>query len=149
MKDLNVYIEELLYKHQCVIIPKFGAFISNRKSAKMADDKTFDPPKRELSFNASLNSNDGLLIKYVSEQSGIDYKLVEDYINLAVEGWKRILQQEQPLELERIGTLRQTREGRVSFEPANDVNYSVWDPLCPTKLLLPTFKSLKIKSNLQ
>ena len=31
--------------------------------------------------------------------------------------------QEQPLELERIGTLRQTREGRVSFEPANDVNY--------------------------
>ena len=123
MKDLNVYIEELLYKHQCVIIPKFGAFISNRKSAKMADDKTFDPPKRELSFNASLNSNDGLLMKYVSEQSGIDYKLVEDYINLAVEGWKRILQQEQPLELERIGTLRQTREGRVSFEPANDVNY--------------------------
>ena len=65
MKDLNVYIEELLYKHQCVIIPKFGAFISNRKSAKMADDKTFDPPKRELSFNASLNSNDGLLIKHV------------------------------------------------------------------------------------
>jgi len=63
------------------------------------------------------------VMKYVSEQSGIDYKLVEDYINLAVEGWKRILQQEQPLELERIGTLRQTREGRVSFEPANDVNY--------------------------
>ena len=123
MKDLNVYIEELLYKHQCVIIPKFGAFISNRKSAKMADDRTFDPPKREITFNASLNSNDGLLMKYVSEQSGIDYKLVEDYVNLAVEGWKRILQQEQPLELERIGTLRQTREGRVSFEPANDVNY--------------------------
>ena len=123
MKDLNEYIEELLYKHQCVIIPKFGAFISNRKSAKMADDRTFDPPKREITFNASLNSNDGLLMKYVSEQSGIDYKLVEDYVNLAVEGWKRILQQEQPLELERIGTLRQTREGRVSFEPANEVNY--------------------------
>ena len=123
MKDLNVYIEELLYKHQCVIIPKFGAFISNRKSAKMADDRTFDPPKREITFNASLNSNDGLLMKYVSEQSGIDYKLVEDYVNLAVEGWKRILQQEQPLVLDKIGTLRQTREGRVSFEPANEVNY--------------------------
>lgn len=123
MKDLNVYIEELLYKHQCVIIPKFGAFISNRKSAKMADDRTFDPPKREITFNASLNSNDGLLMKYVSEQSGIDYKLVEDYVNLAVEGWKRILQQEQPLVLDKVGTLRQTREGRVSFEPANEVNY--------------------------
>nr|WP_314290523.1 SPOR domain-containing protein [uncultured Capnocytophaga sp.] len=123
MKDLNVYIEELLYKHQCVIIPKFGAFISNRKSAKMADDNSFAPPKRELSFNASLNSNDGLLMKYISEQSGIDYNLVEDYVNLAVEGWKRILQQEQPLKLDKIGTLRQSREGRISFEAADDVNY--------------------------
>ena len=100
MKDLNVYIEELLYKHQCVIIPKFGAFISNRKSAQMAEDKTFDPPKRELSFNASLTSNDGLFIKYISEQTGIEYNLVEDYVNLAVEGWKRILKQDQTLNLE-------------------------------------------------
>lgn len=123
MKDLNVYIEELLYKHQCVIIPKFGAFISNRKSATMGDDKTFDPPKRELTFNPSLNSNDGLLIKYVSEQSGIDYNLVEDYVNLAVEGWKRILQQDQPLVLDKIGTLRQIGEGRISFTPVDDVNY--------------------------
>lgn len=123
MKDLNVYIEELLYKHQCVIIPKFGAFISNRKSAQMAEDKSFDPPKRELTFNASLNSNDGLLIKYVSEQSGIEYNLVEDYINLAVEGWKRILLQNQPLILEKIGTLRQTSEGRISFTPVDEVNY--------------------------
>ena len=123
MKDLNVYIEELLYKHQCVIIPKFGAFISNRKSAQMAEDKTFDPPKRELSFNASLTSNDGLLIKYISEQTGIEYNLVEDYVNLAVEGWKRILKQDQTLNLEKIGTLRLVGEGRISFEPADDVNF--------------------------
>lgn len=123
MKDLNVYIEELLYKSQCVIIPRFGAFISNRKSATIADDKSFAPPKRELTFNPSLNSNDGLLVKYVSEQSGIDYNLVEDYINLAVDGWKRILQQNQPLVLDKIGTLQQIGEGRVSFTPADDVNY--------------------------
>ena len=123
MKDLNVYIEELLYKHQCVIVPKFGAFISNRKSATLGDDKTFDPPKRELTFNPSLNSNDGLLVKYVSEESGIDYNLVEDYVNLAVEGWKRILQQDQPLVLDKIGTFRQMGEGRISFAPADEVNF--------------------------
>lgn len=123
MKDLNVYIEELLYKHQCVIVPKFGAFISNRKSATLGDDKTFDPPKRELTFNPSLNSNDGLLVKYVSEESGIDYNLVEDYVNLVVEGWKRILQQDQPLVLDKIGTFRQMGEGRISFAPADEVNF--------------------------
>ncbi|GIJ96951.1 hypothetical protein CAPN001_15200 [Capnocytophaga stomatis] len=123
MKDLNEYIEELLYKHQCVIIPKFGAFISNRKSARLFEDKTFVPPKRELTFNASLHSNDGLLIKYISETSGVDYNLVEDYVNLTVEGWKKILQQGETLTLNNIGVLRQTPEGRLAFEVFEDVNY--------------------------
>lgn len=148
MKDLNVYIEELLYKHQCVIIPKFGAFISNRKSAQMAEDKTFDPPKRELSFNASLTSNDGLLIKYISEQTGIEYNLVEDYVNLAVEGWKRILKQDQTLNLEKIGTLRLVGEGRISFEPADDVNFLTdsfgMAPFVPHEV---TASDLKIEEN--
>ena len=123
MKDLNQYVEELLYKHQCVIIPKFGAFISNRKSAKLFEDKTFAPPKRELTFNASLNSNDGLLMKHIANSSNVEYALVEDYVNLAVEGWKRILQQGESLTLPNIGTLRQTPEGRISFEAFEDVNY--------------------------
>lgn len=123
MKDLNEYVEELLYKHQCVIIPKFGAFISNRKSARLFEDKTFAPPKRELTFNASLHSNDGLLIKHISETSGVDYNLVEDYVNLTVEGWKKILQQGETLTLNNIGVLRQTPEGRLSFEVFEDVNY--------------------------
>ena len=148
MKDLNVYIEELLYKHQCVIIPKFGAFISNRKSAQMAEDKTFDPPKRELSFNPSLTSNDGLLIKYISEQTGIEYNLVEDYVNLAVEGWKRILQQDQTLNLEKIGALRLVGEGRISFEPADDVNFLTdsfgMAPFVPHEV---TASDLKIEEN--
>ncbi|GJH39938.1 hypothetical protein RCZ04_04880 [Capnocytophaga sp. HP1101] len=148
MKDLNVYIEELLYKHQCVIIPKFGAFISNRKSAQMADDKTFDPPKRELSFNPSLTSNDGLLIKYISEQTGIEYNLVEDYVNLAVEGWKRILQQDQALNLEKIGTLKLVGEGRISFEAADDVNFLTdsfgMAPFVPHEV---TASDLKIEEN--
>ncbi|CEN32617.1 SPOR domain-containing protein [Capnocytophaga cynodegmi] len=123
MKELNEYVEELLYKHQCVIIPKFGAFISNRKSARMFEDKTFVPPKRELTFNASLHSNDGLLIKHVSENSGIDYNLVEDYVNTTVEGWKKILQKGETLTLNNIGVLKQTPEGRLSFEVFEDVNY--------------------------
>lgn len=123
MKDLNQYVEELLYKHQCVIIPKLGAFISNRKSARLFEDKTFAPPKRELTFNASLNSNDGLLMKHIANASGVEYAKVEDYVNTAVEGWKRVLQQGEALTLPNIGTLRQTPEGRISFEAFEDVNY--------------------------
>ena len=43
MKNLDAYIEDLLFKHQCVIIPEFGAFVSNRKAAELAADKTFSP----------------------------------------------------------------------------------------------------------
>lgn len=123
MKDLNIYVEELLYKHPCVIIPKFGAFISNRKSAKLFEDKTFSPPKRELTFNASLNSNDGLLLKHISETSGVDYKLVEEYVNSTVESWKKALTRGENLSLKNIGLFRQTPEGKVSFEAFEDVNY--------------------------
>ena len=28
-KDITVYIRELLFRHDCVIIPGFGAFIGN------------------------------------------------------------------------------------------------------------------------
>ena len=47
MKNLDAYIEDLLFKHQCVIIPEFGAFVSNRKAAELAADKTFSPPQKE------------------------------------------------------------------------------------------------------
>ena len=34
-KNISEYISELLYTHECVIIPEFGGFVGNRKSAEL------------------------------------------------------------------------------------------------------------------
>lgn len=123
MKDISSYVRELLFNHQCVIIPKFGAFISNRKSAQLLEDKSFAPPKRELTFNSSLISNDGLLIKHIAETEEVSYEVAENFVIQAVENWKERLQEKDTIILPGIGSLKLNIEGRTIFEASDDVNF--------------------------
>jgi hypothetical protein len=55
--QLETYISDLLYRYDCVTIPGFGAFLTQRVSAKIHESThTFYPPKK-----------DGLLANYIAE----------------------------------------------------------------------------------
>ena len=44
-KSVDIYISELLFLHDCVIIPEFGGFVGNNKSATLnAISGTIYPP---------------------------------------------------------------------------------------------------------
>ena len=61
------YIKDLLYRYDCVIIPNFGGFITNKISAKFnVDSSCFYPPSKQIAFNSHLKGNDGLLANYIS-----------------------------------------------------------------------------------
>ncbi len=65
--DVTAFIRELLFGHDCVIVPGFGGFIGNYTPARI--DKrtgTFYPPVKQISFNRNLNHNDGLLVGKIS-----------------------------------------------------------------------------------
>ena len=66
--QLNNQIIDLLFEHDCVIIPGFGGFVAQYSSAIFeAKTKTFSPPSKSILFNKNLINNDGLLAhKYVS-----------------------------------------------------------------------------------
>ena len=65
--QLETYISDLLYRYECVVIPDFGAFLTQPVSARIDESNfTFYPPKKELSFNEQLKNNDGLLAKYIA-----------------------------------------------------------------------------------
>ena len=71
---IPLYISELLYVSDCVIIPGLGGFVANSRSAFLNPAQhTFNPPVRRIAFNASLRTNDGLLANYVSRREGITY----------------------------------------------------------------------------
>ena len=65
MISLGKHIEILLWEHDCVIVPGLGAFIANHASACYNEngDNMFLPPYRNVCFNQSLATNDGLLVQ--------------------------------------------------------------------------------------
>ena len=60
--ELSGYIGDLLQKHNCVIVPEFGGFIANYKSAVIDTvNNRINPPSKSVLFNPNLVNNDGLL----------------------------------------------------------------------------------------
>ena len=71
-KTISKYISELLFLHDCVIIPQFGGFVGNNKSAVLNETTgIITPPSKEILFNLNLQTNDGLLINHISKSEGI------------------------------------------------------------------------------
>ena len=70
--NLASYINDLLYRYDCVIVPNFGGFITNKVSAKINENtNSIYPPSKKISFNKHLNVNDGLLVNYVATSENI------------------------------------------------------------------------------
>jgi hypothetical protein len=66
------YLIELLKDNECVIVPEFGAFISQRRSATIDyANHSFMPPYKELVFNNKLTNDDDLLLNYIMQKENI------------------------------------------------------------------------------
>lgn len=122
--DITAHIRELLFGHDCVIIPGFGGFIGNYTPARI--DKVngiMHPPVKRISFNRNLNHNDGLLIKKISATSGMNYgdtrRMVEEFVS----DLKRKLERGEKVVFEHIGIFVNNHEGNLQFEPEENVNY--------------------------
>ncbi len=119
---LVTYINDLLYRYDCVIIPDFGGFVTREVSARInKNTNTFYPPSKQLSFNAQLKNNDGLLANYISSAKQIPYLEAVQLIQKEVAHWQEKLQN-QEVELQGIGTLEKKNQ-TIVFEPSNAVNY--------------------------
>ncbi|MEJ2583942.1 MAG: SPOR domain-containing protein [Robiginitalea sp.] len=122
--QLERHIADLLYRYQCVVIPGFGAFLSQIKSASLQkDSNTFYPPFKELSFNARLNTNDGLLVSHIAQAEGESYETALEKVTSQSQRWKEKLKSGAPLELPGLGVFRLNREEKMVFEPDNRTNY--------------------------
>ena len=120
---LSKYIQDLLYRYECVIIPEFGGFLTKTVSAEI-DEKshTFYPPSKRLGFNSQLTENDGLLANYIASVDKISYEEALSRINLEVEEWQKKLSNED-IVLEEIGAFSLNKEKKLTFEPDPNANF--------------------------
>ncbi|HLN20265.1 MAG TPA: SPOR domain-containing protein [Bacteroidales bacterium] len=115
---------ELLYNHDCVIIPGFGGFICNYSPARTDKETgTFFPPARKISFNRNLNHNDGLLIREISAVHRLNYGDSRNAVEEFVSGMRKKLDRGEKILFERIGTFINNDEGNIQFEPETGINY--------------------------
>ncbi len=118
------YIEQLLYRYQCVAIPGFGAFLAELRPAYLdTANHTFYPPKKSISFNPHLRSNDGLLASHIALAEKISFEESLEKIAAAVFQWKSTLHQDNAISFQNIGNLSVNHEGNIIFEAADQVNY--------------------------
>ena len=87
--QVSLFIQELLYQYECVTIPNFGAFLTRSFGAKLDDNGNFFPPRKEVTFNQLLSSNDGILGNYVAKRNKISYENAIRIIEKEVIVWKR------------------------------------------------------------
>lgn len=118
------YIAELLYDHDCVIIPGFGGFIGNYMPAKIhAVSHTFLPPSKTILFNINLKQNDGLLASRISFREKISYEEAMQHIQEMVEEWNRRLKEQNILVIDQVGKLLRKKEGNIQFIQELSLNF--------------------------
>ncbi len=121
---IEKYISGLLYRYQCVSIPGFGAFLSEWQSAQIAEGhNSFVPPRKVISFNSNIKTNDGLLANHIALQEKISYETALAKIQTQVVFWLEKLQNKEVLTLENIGEVFSNSENNLVFKPNTSVNY--------------------------
>ena len=78
---METYISDLLYRHNCVIIPGLGGIITNYRSAQIHPvSHILRPPSKSIRFNVNLQEDDGLLANYVSSCESISFASAQNRI---------------------------------------------------------------------
>jgi len=123
---ITKYISELLHLYECVILPDFGALITNYKSASINKiNNTIAPPSKELLFNANLKHNDGLLVNHISFREKISQSEAKDTLKAFIKEIKHRLSKGERIDLEQIGTFFFDQHFNIHFEPYFSTNYLV------------------------
>lgn len=122
--QLDQYISDLLYRYECVILPEFGAFLTQYQSAVIHETThAFYPPKKKLSFNSQLVDNDGLLANYIAQSETITHEeanlKLASYIRQLWDG----LHQGETQEFKGIGSFSLNMDNTLQFEPLYTHNY--------------------------
>jgi len=117
-------ISDLLYKHNCVIIPGFGGFVGNFKSTEFDAERLLaSPSRKKVVFNQALVENDGLLINGLMSRKNIDYAQAEKEVVLFTRFLKDRLEKYKNYEFKHLGSLYLNEEGSILFVAYDGLNF--------------------------
>ena len=123
---IDQHLGNLLYYHECVVVPNFGAFLTRYFPAEInSATHMMRPPSKRVAFNARVNENDGLLAKHIAAVDGVSYEKAIESIEISVRSWKKVFRAGKKVNLIGIGRLYMDSMGKLQFNPAHDINYDL------------------------
>lgn len=121
--QIEQYIQELLYRYECIIIPGFGALLSHKEPSSINQDNLFVPPRKVIFFNRQLQANDGLLANYIATSEQCHYEIALQKLRNIASQWTQQLFENKQLTLKGIGVFSLSNEQKITFEPQQQQNY--------------------------
>jgi len=116
-------IKELLTKHDCVVLPGFGAFIAHNHTAEVHPVKHLSfPPSRKVVFNSALTKNDGLLFNYLKRKTNDSEEEVKRKVDTLITKIKSDLRKVNFFYVEGIGSFTIGEEDKLIFQSTDQDN---------------------------
>ncbi len=124
VEKIGRHISELLFDHDCVIVPSLGGFLaSNQSSRILLPNHIIFPPYRRIAFNVYLKQNDGLLANYLVASENIPYSEATRRIESFTAECFENLGNGRKITITDIGTLFYDKEKNLQFETFRNINH--------------------------
>lgn len=121
--ELAIYIKNLLYNHDKVIVAGFGTLKTVYKPAEISSfQHTITPPSKTLEFEGDIIPSDGLLEKYIASERKIAKKSADKLISDIILAETRKLNSEETIHWEGIGYFSK-EAGTIRFKPEQEANF--------------------------
>ena len=119
MFSIIEHIEYLVARHDCVVIPGWGAFIANYSPARYRDDEScvLERPRRSIGFNSSVVHNDGLLAQSLVRREGISFDAAMRFIGDSVASFRKQLAADSEVSMGQVGYFRRNDGRYIEFVP--------------------------------
>jgi hypothetical protein len=121
---LENFVLELLYHHDCVVVPQWGGLVANYRAARLnAVSHVISPPSKHIGFNRNLVIDDGLLAHHVGLVLGIAHADAARIVAQYVGDLRSELQANGRVVWEKIGVFYNDAQGALQFMPQDQENF--------------------------
>lgn len=121
---IGIYISELLFDHEAVVLNGFGEFYTRYNPARFVPEvQKVESPSKTIAFNPGKQGGDSPLVAYISKKEKMEIGQVEKYLEDYVAEVKQVLEAGKKFEMEKVGIFSTAPDGDLVFEPDTSVNY--------------------------
>ncbi len=117
MQVISSYIEFILTQSDCVVIPGLGGFVLQEQAASFAPNGRILPPSKVVSFNPSMQFNDGLLTNLIMVDRNISFAQANTLIETFAKELVDELKNGQTIEIASVGSFSMNVSQQIVFSP--------------------------------